>query len=93
MEEKSFNFATNRIFLFFLPSSNIPKRVNSYELKKVLFLQDIHLTMWKLQSFSATQILREINGREFRSCKTAFFANLGALDFVDSVDFSFQIVQ
>ena len=45
VEEKSFNFATNRIFLFFLPSSNIPKRVNSYELKIVLFLQGIHSTV------------------------------------------------
>ena len=49
--------------------------------------------MWKFQDFSVIQILREINFRESRSCKTAFFANLGALNFVNLVNIGIQKVQ
>ena len=45
-------------------------------------------TVWKFQDFSVTQVLREINFGEPRSIKTAIFAVLGALNFVDLVDFS-----
>ena len=37
--------------------------------------------MWKLQDFSAIQILREINFGVFRSSKSAIFAFLEALNF------------
>ena len=37
------------------------------------------LTEWKFQKFSATQIFREINFRDFRGSKTAILANLEAL--------------
>ena len=50
-------------------------------------------TVWKVQDFPVTQILREINSGEFRSSETAVFAFFGALDFVDLVDFSLQKVQ
>ena len=44
--------------------------------------------MWKFQDFSVTQILREINFGESRSSKTAgFFSILGALSFVNWVNF------
>ena len=46
--------------------------------------------MLKFQDFSVTQILCEINFGESRSAKTAGFAILGALDFVDLVHFSLQ---
>ena len=36
--------------------------------------------MWKVNDFSLTQILREINFSESRSSKTAFFAILEALN-------------
>ena len=49
--------------------------------------------MWECQDFSVIQILREINFGEFRSCKTAFYAILGALNFVEMVNFSHQKVQ
>ena len=49
--------------------------------------------MWKFHDFSIIQILREINFGEFRSCKTATYAILGALKFVDLVNFSLQKVQ
>ena len=47
-------------------------------------------TVWKFQDFSVTQVLREINFGEPRSIKTAIYAVLGALNFVDLVDFSLQ---
>ena len=47
----------------------------------------------KFQDFSVTQILREINFREFRRPKPAFFAILGALNFVNIVNISLQKVQ
>ena len=41
------------------------------------------LTVWQLQNFSTTQILREANfGEESRSYKTAIVAILGTLKFV-----------
>ena len=39
--------------------------------------------------FPVNQILREINFGEFRSSKSAIFAILGALNFVDFVNFDF----
>ena len=45
-------------------------------------------TVWKFQDLSFTQILREINFEESRSAKTAVFVILGALHFVDLVNFS-----
>ena len=38
-------------------------------------------TEWKFQTFSAIQILREINSSDSRSSKTAIFAILDALNF------------
>ena len=49
--------------------------------------------MWKLEDFSVTQILREIKFGESRGPKTAIFAILGALNFVNLVNFIFQKVQ
>ena len=49
-------------------------------------------TVWKFQDFSITQILREINFAESRSPKSAIFAILGPLNFVDLVNFSLQKV-
>ena len=48
--------------------------------------------MWKFQDFPITPFLREIDFEEFRRSKTAIFANLGALNLVDLVNFSFQKV-
>ena len=50
-------------------------------------------TVWKFHDFPITQILREINFGESRSSKTAFFAILVALNFVDLINFSPQKVQ
>ena len=50
-------------------------------------------TVWKLHDFSVTQILREIIFEESRSCKTAGFAILEALNFIDLVNFGLQKVQ
>ena len=47
----------------------------------------IFRTVWEFQDISVTQILREIKFREFRSFQSAFFANLGALNFVDSAKY------
>ena len=44
--------------------------------------------MWKIQDFCMTQILREINSR---SEKTAFFAILGAVNFVHLVIVSLKV--
>ena len=41
--------------------------------------------MWNLKIFYITQILREFIFGKFRSSKTAIFAILGALNFVDFV--------
>ena len=49
--------------------------------------------MWKFHALSITQILREIIFGETRSPETAFFTILGALNFVDLVNFSFPKVQ
>ena len=49
--------------------------------------------VWKFQDFSVTQILREINFGECRTSKTAFFAILRALNFVNLLNYSLQIVQ
>ena len=46
--------------------------------------------MWKFQDFSVTQILREQNFGEFRNGKTAAFAILWAMNFVDLINFSLQ---
>ena len=40
-----------------------------------------HYTVWKIQDFPVTQILREINFGDSRSAKTAVFAIFGALNF------------
>ena len=50
-------------------------------------------TMWKVQDFTVTHILREINFGESRRSKTAFWAILGALNFVDLVNLSLQKVK
>ena len=49
-------------------------------------------TVCKFEDFSVTQILREINFGDFKSSKTAIFAILGALNFVDLVNFGLQKV-
>ena len=38
-------------------------------------------TLWKIQHFSVTHILREINLEEWKSTKNAIFAILGGLNF------------
>ena len=40
-----------------------------------------YFTVWKFQEFSVTQILREINFGECRTCKTAFFCHFGGFEF------------
>ena len=47
-------------------------------------------TVLKFQDFSITQILRQINFEESRSSKTAIFTILGAMEFVNLVNFSLQ---
>ena len=49
--------------------------------------------VWKFEDFSVNQILRGINFGESRSSKTTVFAILGALNFVDLVNFHLQKVQ
>ena len=44
--------------------------------------------MWKFQDFFVTQVFREINFAESRSAETANLAILGALNFVNLVEFS-----
>ena len=53
----------------------------------------LHITVWKFQDFCITQIIREINFEHSRSAKTAIFALLRAVNFVQLVNFSFQKVQ
>ena len=55
-------------------------------LKNLVFLLDI--TVGKIQNFSFTKKVGEMNFRESRSSKTNFFAILGTLNFVDLVNFS-----
>ena len=45
-----------------------------------------HFTVWKLQNFSVTHILREINFGDFKSAKYAILSQLKALNF-DFYDF------
>ena len=45
------------------------------------------IMVWKVQEFSVTQVLREINFGEFRSSKTAFLTILKALNFVYFVNY------
>ena len=52
--------------------------------------QCCQLTMWKFQDFSITQILREINFEDSRMAKTAIFAILRAVNFVQMVNFSLK---
>ena len=62
--------------------------------KKVNFLAICKVWKFpKFQDFSVTQISRKTNFRQFRSCKTAIFAILGALNFVHLVRLSLQKVQ
>ena len=49
--------------------------------------------VWKFQDFCITEILREINFEDSRSAKFAFFAILGAVNFVHLVNSSLQKVQ
>ena len=49
--------------------------------------------MWKILDFAITEILREINFVDSRGAKTAIFAVLGAVKFVDLVNISYQKVQ
>ena len=49
-------------------------------------------SVWKLQDFSVTQILREINFEASRSSKTAIFAILGS-EFDNLTNFNLQQVQ
>ena len=58
--------------------------------RQPLCMQCCQLTEWKLQDFSVTQILREINFGESGSSKTSVFAILGALNSVDLVNFSLE---
>ena len=51
------------------------------------------VTVWKIQDFCITQILREINFVDSRSAKTGAFAILGAVNFVHLVNFYLQKVQ
>ena len=53
----------------------------------------VNFTVWKIQDISVIQILRETNFEESRSCKSGNFAILGALNFVNLVNFSLQKVQ
>ena len=46
----------------------------------------LHFTVWKFQDFSVTQILREINFRDFRSAKSAILTHLEALN-IDFYEF------
>ena len=46
--------------------------------------------MWKFQDFSFIQILRETNFEGSRTSKSAFFAILRAVNFVQMVNFSLQ---
>ena len=47
-------------------------------------------TVWKFQDFSITQIFREINFVDSRSAKTAIFAIVRAVNFVDLLNSSLQ---
>ena len=49
--------------------------------------------VWKFVDFSATQILGEINFWISKSAKTAIFANLRAVSFVNLVNITLQKVQ
>ena len=49
--------------------------------------------MWKYEEFLVIQILREINFGESESFEIAIFANFGALNVVNLVNFSLQKVQ
>ena len=49
--------------------------------------------VWKFHDFSVVQIFREINFEESRNSKLAVCAILGALVFVELVNFSLQKVQ
>ena len=46
---------------------------------------EVQYMVWKIRDFSVTQILREIN---FEECRSSEIAILGALMFVNLVDFS-----
>ena len=59
---------------------------------KYVFIQNGRHTVWKFQDFPVTQILHEINFGESRSPKTAYFSILGALNFVNLVNFSLKKV-
>ena len=59
---------------------------------KMASISDTH-TVGKFQDFSVLQILREINFGKSRSSKIAVFAILGALNFVNLVNFSLEKVQ
>ena len=59
-------------------------------MKHILALSTWHHKLWKLQDFSKVQILREINFGESKSSKTAIFAILGGLNFVQMVNINFQ---
>ena len=67
-----------------LMNFNLKKVLNVINIQEPLKLQILH---------SVTQILREINFRESRSSKSAFFAILEALIFVDLMNFSLLKVQ
>ena len=51
------------------------------------------MSVWKIQNFSVTQILREINFGDSRSAKCAISTHSEGLNFVNLVDFSLQKVQ
>ena len=52
-----------------------------------------YITVLKFDDFSVTQILREINFIELRTCKSAVFDILGAVNVVNLADFRLQKVQ
>ena len=55
-----------------------------------VFESSINKSQGGFQNFSISQILREINFVASRSAKHAIFAILGAMDFVQLVNFSFE---
>ena len=54
-------------------------------MEKKYSLVSTRTTVWKVQDFYITQILREINFEDSTSAKTAVFAILWALNFVHLV--------
>ena len=70
------------------------KNLKFYQFWMFKFLIVINFcTVWKLQDFSLTQLLREITFGESINSKNAVFAVLGTLNFVPLVNFRIQNAQ